>query len=396
MNAHAPATQPTDPELRDTFINGMSHAACTVNIITTDGPAGKGGVTVSAMSSVSADTPKPTLLVCVHHLSPVAEQIKVNGCFVVNVLRDDQAYISDTFAGRFKDQVTDKFDCTEWTNMSSGAPRVVDPLVGFDCKVVSAEQVGTHYVFFGEVQDIFISGRGSPLIYANRAYGSANRIEPVNSIGDGRQEADRKLSIGCFHSFGPFVVPEIIHGLTKADANLSISVVEGDQRRLQEALLSGECEVGLMYEDEMPEEIGYDIMARLELYVLLAENDPLTKNESIGPEDLADRPLIYLQGLPTDAFLADVQATCGRDPKIAYRPRSLEMARSMVGHGLGYTVLATKPASAMTYDGKALTSRTYAGNNGSMNIVLAVLKDADLSPAAQQFHKFCRTFFDLD
>jgi hypothetical protein len=45
--------------------NGMSHAACTVNVVTTDGAAGRHGVTVSAMVSVSADTPQPTLLVCI-------------------------------------------------------------------------------------------------------------------------------------------------------------------------------------------------------------------------------------------------------------------------------------------------------------------------------------------
>ncbi|EBA01956.1 flavin reductase-like, FMN-binding protein [Rhodobacterales bacterium HTCC2150] len=90
--------------LRQGFLTGMSCAACTVNIVTTDGPAGRAGVTVSAMSSVSADTPKPTLLVCVHHLSPAADLILENGVFCVNVLRDDQGYISDTFAGRFKDQ----------------------------------------------------------------------------------------------------------------------------------------------------------------------------------------------------------------------------------------------------------------------------------------------------
>ena len=145
------------PDLRAQFLGGMSQAACTVNIISSDGPAGRAGVTVSAMSSVSADTPKPTLLVCVHHLSPSAQAIIDNGCFVVNVLRDDQSYISDTFAGRFKDQLEDKFHCTEWVSTSTGALRVADPLVAFDCKVVSAERVGTHYVFFGEVEEIFNS-----------------------------------------------------------------------------------------------------------------------------------------------------------------------------------------------------------------------------------------------
>ena len=43
--------------LRDRFIAGMARAATTVNVVTTDGPAGRAGVTVSAMSSVSADAP---------------------------------------------------------------------------------------------------------------------------------------------------------------------------------------------------------------------------------------------------------------------------------------------------------------------------------------------------
>ena len=59
-------------DIRQRFLSGMSHAACTVNIVTTDGRAGRSGVTVSAMSSVSADTPKPTLLVCIHHQSITA------------------------------------------------------------------------------------------------------------------------------------------------------------------------------------------------------------------------------------------------------------------------------------------------------------------------------------
>src|SRR5580693_8430205 len=86
----------SEPVLRQQFLHGMSHAACTVNVVTTDGSAGRHGVTVSAMVSVSADTPQPTLLVCIHHLSPVAAAVLANGVFCVSVLREDQAHISDS------------------------------------------------------------------------------------------------------------------------------------------------------------------------------------------------------------------------------------------------------------------------------------------------------------
>src|SRR5277367_5714461 len=121
-----------DRALRQQLLHGMSHAACTVNVVTTDGAAGRHGVTVSAMVSVSADTPQPTLLVCIHHLSPVVDALLENGVFCVNVLRDDQAHISDNFAGRGGVQGAAKFECASWTTQVTGAPRVVDCLVAFD------------------------------------------------------------------------------------------------------------------------------------------------------------------------------------------------------------------------------------------------------------------------
>lgn len=172
----------THEGLKESFLKGMGLSACTVNVVTTDGVAGRAGVTVSAMTSVSADGDAPTLLVCIHHLSPVAQTIIKNRCFCTNILKDDQIYISDTFAGRVRAKNDDKFACAQWRTMASGALRAVDPLAAFDCTVKSDERVGTHHVFIGEVGEIFTSARGNPLIYANRAYGSP---APINHPSPG-------------------------------------------------------------------------------------------------------------------------------------------------------------------------------------------------------------------
>lgn len=164
-------------ELKARFFEGMSFTATTVNVVTTDGAAGREGVTVSAMSSVSADTPKPTLLVCINQTSSAAEVILENGVLCVNVLRDNQSYISDSFAGRHKDKLKDKFDCTNWETGVTGAPRVADGFVAFDCHVVSSQKIGSHHVCFAEVQDVIFGELGSALIYANRAYSVSSLIE---------------------------------------------------------------------------------------------------------------------------------------------------------------------------------------------------------------------------
>ncbi len=386
---------PVNPNLRDRFLGGMSHAACTVNIVTTDGDAGRAGVTVSAMSSVSADTPKPTLLVCVHCMSPAAAKILENGVFCVNVLRDDQSYISDTFAGRFKDQVEDKFECAEWTTQVTGAPRVIDPLVSFDCKIVSNEKVGTHYVLFGEVEDIFLAERGSPLIYAKRAYGSASRIDPAASIEMGMSYAGRSLAIGCVHTFGPYILPELIARLRSQDGNIELKLVEGHQRRVQESLLAGDIEFAFLYEIDLSEELSTEAMTELTPYVLLAEGHELAIKTALAPEDLADQPMILLDVAPSRDYFPDILRRRGVEPKITLKSSSFEMVRGMVGHGLGYTLLATKPASGMTYDGRALITRPLKVDVEPSRVMLAHRKGVKLSSAGEAFLAHCHEFFDL-
>ena len=155
--------------LRERFLEGMSRAAATVNVVRTDGPGGLAGVTVSAMSSVSAD--RPALLVCIHQASSACAAIKRNGRLCVNVLRAEHAQLSDRFAGRVKSGDGDKFAGTSWRCLATGAPALDDALVAFDCTVMKEVDWGTHTVFIADVVDIELAEPGQPLIYASRSYG---------------------------------------------------------------------------------------------------------------------------------------------------------------------------------------------------------------------------------
>ncbi len=386
---------PHNDALRDKFIGGMSHAASTVNVVTTDGAAGRGGVTVSAMSSVSADARRPTLLVCVHYKTAVAQQIIKNGVFCVNMLKDDQSYISDAFAGRFKEQLKDKFDCADWVAMPSGAPRVVDPLVGFDCHVISAERVGTHYVFFGEVASIFIADRGSPLIYARRSYGATTRIEPATTIRAGQEAEKQRLNVGFFHTFGPVLLPDIIRRMTANDPSVRIEFVEGDQRRVRESVLSGESDVALLYDADMSDGLDVFPLTELSPYVLLAQDHALADKPELTPQDLADQPMVLLGTTPTTAYFTGIMESAGVTPRIAYRSSNFEMVRGLVGQGLGYALLATRPAATVSYDGHLLVTRPLVTDAAPTRVVLATCKGKPLSAQTEQFIWFCTDVFNL-
>jgi flavin reductase (DIM6/NTAB) family NADH-FMN oxidoreductase RutF len=386
-------TEDPDPGLRQRFLNGMSHAACTVNVVTTDGRAGRHGVTVSAMVSVSADTPQPTLLVCIHHKSAVADAVLQNGVFCVNVLRDDQSHISENFAGRSGIRGAAKFDCAQWSTQVTGAPRVMDALVAFDCKVTASERVGSHFVVFGSVQDIFVAGGGAPLIYANRAYGVPRRFHARQSRR--RPAAAVSLAVGCYQVFAPYVIPALIARLTKLHPELLLNLLEADQAHLIASLRRNDMEVALLYDFGLGPDLEVTPLAELSPYVLLPEGHPLASESSVALKDLAPEPLVLLDLEPSRDYFLSLFKDRGLVPLIAHRSRSLEMVRGLVGHGLGYSILSTKPANSMSYDGRALVARPLSDAVKSSGLVLVTLAGRNLSAMAQEFAAHCRSFFGV-
>ena len=165
-------------ELRQDYLDAMSCVAATVNIIATDGSAGRAGVTVTSMASVSADTEKPVLLTCVNDLSAGAAPIIENGVFSVNILRDNQSIVAETFAGRHGHRGEEKFACAEWIAGVTGAPILQGALATFDCRLIDDHVVGQHHVFFGEVEAAHVSEQGRALIYSNRAYSTHQELPP--------------------------------------------------------------------------------------------------------------------------------------------------------------------------------------------------------------------------
>lgn len=156
--------------LKDHFLEGMSLAPASVSVVTTDGDAGRAGSTVSAMTSVSADGEKPTMLVCLNASSGTLPILLENGCFCINVLKLDQQEVSDRFSGRIPSPDDDRFAGYNHTPGPTGAPLLSDALVSFDCRLLSAEKIGTHHVCIGAVEGVVTASEGSPLLYGMRRY----------------------------------------------------------------------------------------------------------------------------------------------------------------------------------------------------------------------------------
>lgn len=129
------------------FRDGMAHLAGAVNIVTTDGPAGRAGFTATAVCSVT-DTP-PTLLVCLNTSSSSAGIFAENDAICINTIGPDHADLAMRFGGKVPP--SERFDGASWIEIASGAPCLEGAAINFDCRITARTTVGTHVVLFCEV-----------------------------------------------------------------------------------------------------------------------------------------------------------------------------------------------------------------------------------------------------
>ena len=79
------------------FKRGMRHLAASVTLITTRHRDLRGGLTATAVCSVSAEPPQ--ILVCVNKTASAHDPIGEAGFFCVNILAPDHRKIAERFAG---------------------------------------------------------------------------------------------------------------------------------------------------------------------------------------------------------------------------------------------------------------------------------------------------------
>ncbi len=149
-----------------TFREGMSRLGAAITILTTDGPAGRHGMTASAVCSVT-DTP-PTLLVCVNQSSRSHDIFVENQVIAVNVLGGAHQDLCKQFSSR---QPEDRFATASWRKMATGAPLLADASVAFDCRITDSSAVGSHTVFFCQVEAMELGrGQAESLIWFGRDF----------------------------------------------------------------------------------------------------------------------------------------------------------------------------------------------------------------------------------
>jgi flavin reductase (DIM6/NTAB) family NADH-FMN oxidoreductase RutF len=148
------------------FKRGMRHLAASVTLITTRHRELRGGLTATAVCSVSAEPPQ--LLVCVNKTASAHDPIGDAGFFCVNILSPGHLKIAERFAGMDGVEGDERFrDMGEWSILTTGAPVLKGCPVSFDCRLVARVAAGTHTIYIGEIVDLTLDPSAPALLYCD-------------------------------------------------------------------------------------------------------------------------------------------------------------------------------------------------------------------------------------
>ncbi len=160
---------------RRAFLDGMRQVAAAVTVVTTDGPGGRHGATVSAFASVSADP--PTILVCLRSSSRICEAVGRNRLFTVSALNTEHVVVARAFAGEFDASKSDRFADVRLEPFDHLAPGIAGASC-FACSTVQMLEQHTHTIVIGHVARITTTRR-RPLLYHDAAYRRLETGEPL-------------------------------------------------------------------------------------------------------------------------------------------------------------------------------------------------------------------------
>lgn len=247
-------------------------------------------------------------------------------------------------------------------------------------------QFGTQLMLRHHAQGVTMTPAGQDILHAaRRLLTEANDLQ--RTAMQTATTIAGTIRLGSFSTLAPIALPPLTQELTQRFPAIQLAISEGTQETLVAGLLAGTLDQALLYNIDLPNGLRQIPLASRAPHVALPEGHPLANRSAIRLSDLAPYPMILLDVAPSRGYFLGLFKTAGVVPTIAHSSPSLELVRGMVGHGLGYSILVTRPHGDRTQDGKPLVIRPLKDDIEPSQMVLASLQSLRPTRLISSFEK---------
>lgn len=197
------------------------------------------------------------------------------------------------------------------------------------------------------------------------------------------------LEIGCLTTLFPLVIPELLHTFKGRHPNARINPRAGNQTELFGNLRNGQISMLLTYDMNIPPDMDFLPLAPLAPYAYVAATHRLARRRSVRLEELNEDLFILLDlPLSRDYFLSLFRQS-GLNPKIGGRFPHIDVIRSLVARGEGFSLANAQPKNQSSLDGGKLSYLALEETLKPLVHGIATLKDARRTPTLSAALTLC-------
>ncbi|MEE4239571.1 MAG: LysR family transcriptional regulator [Anderseniella sp.] len=207
-----------------------------------------------------------------------------------------------------------------------------------------------------------------------------------------RTSLSGSLSIGYYAPVAPAFVPAIAAPIMRDNPHVSMSFIACDNDRAQSGLLAGEFDLIVFVAANVLSGIEYEELLTTPPYLLVSAEHRFASGKPVRLSDLHNEPLVLLDLPFTSQYLRGLLEEAGITPRIAATASTTEMVRSLVGVGIGISILNMRPLTDVSYAGDKLLAVPLAGSATPLRLVLGHLGGSQRR-LAETFAKACREYF---
>lgn len=210
-----------------------------------------------------------------------------------------------------------------------------------------------------------------------------------------REEVEGALTIGCYATIAPILLPKVIAEFSHRYPHVQLSFVEAAHETLLDDLLNTRIDLAITYHYELDSvRTATGMTAQLlrsdPPYVLTPVGGALSTGDELSLADLASEPLILFDLPPGGDYFLGLFAKAGLTPNVRFRTTSFEMVRALVARGLGSALLTQRTVLERSYEDLPYVTRELDIRSGGLGIEIIQLTDRKPVRRIQAFIDVCR------
>lgn len=216
--------------------------------------------------------------------------------------------------------------------------------------------------------------------HLRRAHGELAAGE--RAVRELRSRGPRVVRLGFLHSFGTWLVPELIQRSRESDPGLRFELVQDAAEAITAKVVAGDIDLGIVSPRPLDAPVSWRRLLQQRVHLAVPAGDPLARRQTVAFGELRDRDFAAMaRGFGMRQLLDEACAATGFEPRITVECQELDTVAGLVAAGIGVALLPESPDRHLP---PGVTALQVTGIDAAREVGLIWARGAALSEPARQ------------